>query len=153
GQTYPSINMAHSSGEIWRLTNASPSVAYDLRLHDTAQDRDMIFQVLSVDGVAVQGSDSTSMKDLQRMAGAKLKPVKCPSTTSVKSAGAICTTQLVMFPSSRIEVWVAYRDATGKLATPPTNDSAIFRTVGFETGPIGDSWPAVDLATVNFGTA
>ena len=55
-----------------------------------------------------------------------------------------------MMPSTRTEIWVAYRDRNGALTAPPKGAQAIFRTAGFTTGPDGDSWPAVDLGTVRF---
>jgi L-ascorbate oxidase len=54
GQPYPTIPVATAGGEIWRITTASGSVSYDLGLWNPKQRQDMIVQVLSIDGVAVQ---------------------------------------------------------------------------------------------------
>ena len=45
--------------------------------------------------------------------------------------------QILMMPSTRAEIWVAYRDAKGSLTIPPAGAQAIFRTAGFNTGPTG----------------
>ncbi len=151
GQTYPNVTLS-SSGEIWRLTNASPGMTYDLRLHDTAQDRDIMMQVLAVDGVSidVDAASKMSRKELRGIAGTKLKLVDCPRGQRGAPRG-LCVSGVVMMPSSRIELWVAYRDAKGNLATPPAGDSAIFRTAGFDTA--GDQWPTIDLASVTYASA
>jgi FtsP/CotA-like multicopper oxidase with cupredoxin domain len=154
GQTYPSITMASGNGEIWRLTNASPSATYDLRLWDSLQNRDMIVQVLAIDGVAVQAGSGTDLKTLRTISGTKIEPTNCPKSGTIKDAHPLCATRLLMMPSSRVELWVTYRDASGKLAHPPAGDSVIFKTAGVDTGPGGDKWPTIDLATVTFaGTA
>jgi L-ascorbate oxidase len=57
---------------------------------------------------------------------------------------------MTMFPSSRVEIWVTYRDAQGKLATPPAGASASLMTAGVQTGETGDSWPPINLANVGF---
>jgi hypothetical protein len=59
-----------------------------------------------------------------------------------------------MMPSSRVELWVAHRDANGRLAPAGNNASATLYTANVSTGPAGDTWPSVDLAPVSFrGTA
>lgn len=151
GQTYPSMTLS-STGEIWRLTNASPGMTYDLRLHDVAQNRDLMMQVLSVDGVAVDAdaAASQSRKELTGVAGTKLKLVNCPASGQHGAPKGLCVSGVLMMPSSRIELWVAYRDTNGNLATPPAGDSAIFRTNGYNTD--GDAWPQLDLAAVSYAT-
>jgi len=52
-------------------------------------------------------------------------------------------------PSSRAEVWVTYRDANDGLASP-NNSYAVLRTSGYQSEPMGDSGPQVDLARVEF---
>ena len=44
GQQFPNIPVKTADGEIWRITNASGSVTYDLRLWNPAQNQDMTFQ-------------------------------------------------------------------------------------------------------------
>ena len=43
GQQFPDIPVTAAGGEIWRITNASGSATYDLRLWNPAQNQDMIF--------------------------------------------------------------------------------------------------------------
>ncbi|SFK12029.1 multicopper oxidase family protein [Methylocapsa palsarum] len=151
GQPYPSIPVKSPGGEIWRITTASGSVSYDLGLWNPKQQRNMVVQVLSVDGVAVQPGQGISLGDLRQIGGAKVKPVACPGITSAATDGApLCVRRLLMMPSSRVELWVTYRDADDRPAQPSGEETAILRTAGFETGPDGDSWPAIDLANVQF---
>lgn len=154
GQPFPDIPVKAPHGEIWRITNASGSVTYDLRLWNPAQAQDMIFQVLSLDGVSISPDPDIGQKELAEIAGSRLSPVACPGVAPAvpgfRRAKPLCTTRLHMMPSSRAEIWVAYRNADGSLAAPPQGAQAVFRTNGFLTGPGGDDWPAVDLATVQF---
>jgi len=54
-------------------------------------------------------------------------------------------------PASRVEVWVAYRDANGNLAKPPAGGvTAELRTTGHATGEIGGAWTSMGLANVTF---
>jgi len=153
GNRYPNIPIKSPAGEIWRITNTSGSVSYDLRLYNPAQQRDMIVQVLSIDGVSVAPTAGSSLQDMERITGGKLRLVACPGYRPVGGPDPLCTTRLRMMPSSRAEIWVAYRDASGIPVAPPTGAQAIFRTAGVNTGPGGDSWPAVDLGNVTFQAA
>jgi L-ascorbate oxidase len=45
---------------------------------------------------------------------------------------------------------VSYRDAGGRIVTPPAGATGTFKTIGITTGAAGDSWPAIDLAKVAF---
>jgi hypothetical protein len=53
-------------------------------------------------------------------------------------------------PSSRVEFLVSYRDSRGRLATAPAGASATLVNHSWTTGPIGDTWPKINLATVHF---
>jgi L-ascorbate oxidase len=154
GQQFPSIPVAAAGGEIWRITNASGSVTYDLELWNTAQNQNMIVQVLSVDGVGISPTPGASQQSLAQILGNKASPVPCPgvepASGSTPRFEPLCTTRLLMMPSTRVEIWVAYRDAKGFLAGPPPGAQAIFRTAGFVTGPDGDTWPSIDLGSVRF---
>jgi L-ascorbate oxidase len=155
GMPYPNVPITAPGGEIWRIVNASGSATYDLELWNPAQRHAMVMQVLSVDGVSVGPPSGTSQQQLVEIAGRKLQPVPCPGLVSANPGDPtanepLCTTRLHMMPSSRIEVWVTYRDASGAIVTPPAGASAVLRTAGFDTGPGGDDWPAVDLASVQF---
>ena len=53
-------------------------------------------------------------------------------------------------PSSRAEVYVTYRDQSGDVVTPPVGASATLSTIGITMGPVGDAWPQINLAAVQF---
>ncbi len=143
---------APPGGEIWRLTNASGSATYDLKLWNQNQKRNMLFQVVSLDGVSVSPTADLSNQQKAEISGGKFKPEACPSnlSRSYHAKEALCTRLLHMMPSSRAEIWVCYRDRKDGLASPPKDASAVFQTAGYQTGPSGDYWPAVDLARVEF---
>ena len=121
GQRYPTVTIDVPGGQTLRITNASANSSYDLSIWNAAEAREMPMQVISIDGASVDGGAAGDM-----------------------------TTLLHMMPSSRAEVRVAYRDSDGAVVPPPPGAAAILRTKGFQTGPGGDSWPAVDLAKVRF---
>jgi len=152
GQQYPTIQVTESDGEIWRLTNTSGSATYDLQLIDNATLMPMTMQLVSVDGVSIDIPPSTSPDTVVRLGGARFDVVACPPNPAVGlSTTPVCVDQFAMMPSSRAEVWVTYRDAAGTIVTPsPPGASATFKTTGITTGPAGDSWPEIDLATVEF---
>jgi plastocyanin len=81
--------------------------------------------------------------------GNRFVPVTCPGGGGIAAQG-ICTTVLHLMPSSRAEVWIAYRDVDGIVQTPPAGARARLRTSGYAAGPLGDVWPAIDLAKVAF---
>lgn len=164
GQVYPKISVNSSTGEIWRITNASASVSYDLRLQlqDTAKNfvpnRDMVIQVISIDGVSLDAKVNIQPKEkrhrfiskfLRSLTRHKFKSVKCPQADEGEDA-PLCINGLSMMPSSRVELWVTYRNDQGQLAHPPVGAKGVLRTIGYQSGPDGDSWPAVDLAEVQF---
>ncbi|MCU1292239.1 MAG: copper oxidase, partial [Bryobacterales bacterium] len=157
GQQYPTIPIRESGGEIWRITNVSGSLTYQLNLRIVAQGRNMLFQVLSMDGVSVKPTKAMTGSQQKELGGNRLFPESCPSTNNVPefiSNPPICTRTLVMLPSSRAEIWVTYRDSNDDLhATPRPGEYAALRSTGYSTGETGDQWPAVDLARVEFPTA
>jgi FtsP/CotA-like multicopper oxidase with cupredoxin domain len=151
GQQYPTIPITAPDGEIWRLTNASGSMTYDLQLTNDATKAVMVMQLISVDGVSVNIPPATSLDDLVTLGGARFKVVSCPAMAAgtIKTA-PICVTELAMMPSSRVELWVTYRDANGSIVAPPAGATGTFKMIGIRTGAAGDPWPAVDLAAVQF---
>jgi L-ascorbate oxidase len=151
GRTFPSINMTDPDGEVWRLTNASGSMSYDLQLNDDTARKPMIMQLISVDGVSVSLPQDTTMDTMVHLGGARFRVVACPpAPASGFHSKPVCVTEMVMMPSSRAEVYVTYRDpASGAIVTPTTLASATFKMVGLTMGS-GDQWPAVDLAKVHF---
>ena len=149
GQVYPTISVKPSGGEIWRITNTSGSATYDLSLWNAAQQKNMLMQVISVDGVSVSPTTGMTPQQSSEIGGAKFVSEACPNSDSHDNP--ICARRLHMMPSARVEVWVTYRDSKDNVASAPAGGStAIFRTNGYQTGPSGDTWPAVDLAQVNF---
>jgi FtsP/CotA-like multicopper oxidase with cupredoxin domain len=161
GQQYPTINVNSPRGEIWRLTNASSNAIYNLQLSNAENKSGIVMQVLAIDGVAVQPRKGESREQLLQTGGAKFDPVPCPGVDTGAGAHAdgaavgmpLCVRRMVMMPAARVEVWVAYRDANGKLAAPPPGTSASLRTVGHATGEIGGAWTSIDIAKVNFSGA
>jgi FtsP/CotA-like multicopper oxidase with cupredoxin domain len=145
--------MTSPAGEIWRITNSSGSVTYNLDLFNKAQNRNMIMQVISSDGVSISPAANSTMGQIMQMGGAKFKPEACPSdqgALSQLSQMSLCTRSLLLMPSSRVEIWVSYRDSKDRVAFAPKGASAVLRTEGYQTGPSGDSWPQVNLAKVDF---
>ncbi len=149
GQRFPTIPLKAPQGEIWRLTNASASVSYHLQLVDDATKQPIALQLVAVDGVSVSLPQDTPIDTIVRLAGARFKVARCPRAASDIVALPVCVTELVMMPSARAELWATYRDAAGRVAQPPQKASATLKTTGLKMGS-GDSWPAVDLAKVEF---
>ncbi len=157
GQLNPTFTV-NSAGEIWRITNASASVTYELQLTKNtkgtvAPPTNMALQVLSIDGISVTPNTGASLGDLKIIGGAKFRPIPCPGVKSANPA-VVCANSLHMMPSSRAEVWVVNRDASGTIIKAD-GSQAILQTAGYATGPVGDNWPAITLAQVSFsgGTA
>jgi L-ascorbate oxidase len=152
GQQYPTITLNEQNGEMWRLTNASGSLSYDLQLLNNVTGGSMVMQLVSVDGVSINVPSGTSLGQEVQIAGARFSLVQCPESivTVTLNSAPICINELVMMPSSRAEVWVSYRDAANRLAIPPLNATGVLKMIGITMGPDGDSWPAIDLAQVNF---
>jgi L-ascorbate oxidase len=153
GQPYPTMKMTSAFGEIWRITSASASTSFDLHLTNAKQKRDMLFQVLAIDGIAVDTNSGATPSEITAESGAKIKAVPCPSSVApgTKTAQAICTRSILMMPSSRVELWVVDRNKQDKVVKPAAGDQAVFRTVGASVGQGGSKSPAVDLGLVQFG--
>src|SRR5206468_9370328 len=101
--------------------------------------------------VSVKPTLGMSKSQMKQMTGGKFEREACPGWEPTGlTEDAICTRKLHMMPSSRVEVWVTSRDKSDLPGPPHTKDYAIFRTSGYTTGASGDSWPAVDLARVEF---
>ena len=143
GQPYPSIPIKNPGGEIWSIVNASGSNIQNLVLFNPATGKNVPFQVLAVDGVSVHSATG-------QYGSAKFSGTLCPGVTPSEEQSITCTDRLMMMPSARAEIWVSYRDQTGAVVTPPDGARMILRSEGYNTGPAGDTWPAVDLAAVNF---
>jgi len=150
GQPYPTIGVTEPDGELWRLTDASGSASYDLQLVDDATGKPMPVQLVSVDGISINVPPATSPDAVAKLVGPRFHLAPCPSSPSRLGSAPVCVDQFAMMPSSRVEVWVTYRDGSGRITASPSGATATLRTIGLSTGPAGDSWPAVDLAHVTF---
>ena len=151
GQQFPTVPMTSPGGEIWRFANESGSATHNLSVYDPETKQNMIFQVLSVDGVTLASNVSGDN-------AGRFHVVPCPGAPTYSAAGPapLCADQMLMMPSSRAEIWVAYRNGSSPPTTPPSGTSAILLDSGYNTGPAGDTWPAVNLAQIKFtpvGTA
>jgi FtsP/CotA-like multicopper oxidase with cupredoxin domain len=154
GEPYPTIRMTNPDGEVWRLTNASGNVSYDLHLINDADGTPLIMQLIAVDGVSVHLPQNTPAGTMIELTRARFKVVDCPTAPSVDLRSLpVCVTELVMMPSARAELWVTYRTSDGRVAKAPSGGTATFKTSGLTTGATGDKWPAVDLAKVEFAPA
>jgi len=149
GQQFPTIPMTSPDGEVWRLTNASGSLSYDLQLINDTTNAPMIMQLLSVDGISVHLPQDTPVGTTVTAAGGRFKVVPCTPAQAVGTSLPICINELVMMPSSRAEVFVTFRDAAGSIVPPPSGATGTFKMVGLTMGS-GDTWPAIDLAKVQF---
>lgn len=147
GQQHPEVPVTSPEGEIWRITNASGNVTYNLQLDD-GKGATLLTQLLSVDGVSINLPADTPPDTIVQLAGGRFKVRPCPGAAASTVSLPACVSEVTMMPSARAELWVAYRDAAGNVTT---SQSAKFvlkqKTVQMGTG---DVWPAVDLATVSF---
>jgi L-ascorbate oxidase len=153
GQVFPSIAVKAGTGEIWRITNASGGATYELGLTG-ADGYEMVVQILSVDGVSIVTPQNGAGGSMEKLLAERIETAPCASLESEPmtyiNAPPLCAKRIQMMPSSRVEIWMTYRDAAGAIASPPQGATAVLRTYGFNTGWQGDSWPAVPLAQVQF---
>jgi FtsP/CotA-like multicopper oxidase with cupredoxin domain len=137
GQVDPQFPMPDAPGELWRLLNAGASRSYDLVLQDDQTGSDLPFQVVSLDGVALAAPPGAVAAQSQVGTVGKAQVVPCPVKSSPSSLQPVCATHLVLFPSSRAEIWVF-----------PEDRSATLKTLMLYTGPRGDRWPEASLAHI-----
>jgi FtsP/CotA-like multicopper oxidase with cupredoxin domain len=149
GQQFPTVPITAPDGEVWRIATGAGSVSWDLQLVDDQTHNPMTVQLLAIDGVAVHLPQDTTPGAMVQMAGSRFKVVPCPDVTVIGSTVPVCVNEIVMMPSARTELWVTYRDASGRIAPPRSGASATLKMVGLTMGS-GDAWPAVDLAKVLF---
>lgn len=153
GQKHPTISVAAGKGEILRIANTSGSATYDLGLTNSQNPSGMLMQVLSIDGVSISPDVNATPGQLAAIAGDKFDAIPCPDSDVISATSGIqplCTRKLLMMPSSRVEVWVTYRDSNGHAAPAPAGATANFQTRGYITGTNADHWPQIDLANVVF---
>jgi FtsP/CotA-like multicopper oxidase with cupredoxin domain len=151
GQTYPTIQMTSPEGEVWRLTNASGQITYRLSLVNNSTNLPILMQLISIDGVSIEVPRGTSSGTVKTMGGNKFTVVDCPSGGTVLLP--VCVSELIMMPSSRAEVWVAYRDSNGRVVSPPIGATATLQQATPDLGPAGEFWPEINLANVEFTQA
>jgi FtsP/CotA-like multicopper oxidase with cupredoxin domain len=149
GQQFPTIPITAPDGEIWRIASAAGSLSYDLQLVNDANLQPMVVQLIAIDGVAVHLPQDTPMGSMVRMGGGKFRVVPCPAAQAIGNSVPVCVDEVVMMPSSRVEMWVTYRDQNGRIVAPPRGASATLKNASLTMGS-GDVWPAVDLAKVQF---
>jgi hypothetical protein len=89
-----------------------------------ANGRPMVVQLIAIDGVAVHLPQDTPMGSMVRMGGGKFRVVPCPAAQTIGNSVPVCVNEVVMMPSSRVEMWVTYRDQDGRIVTPPRGASA-----------------------------
>ena len=142
GAVYPTINVDQQNGEVWRLLNGAASRIYDLTIKNDQNHAPVVFQVLSLDGVALAPTAGT---DVSKMTvGGRFKPVQCPGPKQPhRLSEPVCATHMVMFPSSRADIFLGSFE-------PGHLTNATFLTTDISTGPAGDDWPAANLAHLVF---
>ncbi|MDI3565672.1 multicopper oxidase family protein [Bradyrhizobium sp. Arg816] len=148
GQVFPTIRVASSAGEIWRLTNASAQFTYLLNLADDHSGKSIAMQLLAVDGVSITVPPGTPANTVMKIAANRFTIVNCPTGAN---AGSVCVKDLTMMPSSRAEIWVSYRNANGEVVAPPAGATATLKQGVVNLGPAGEAWPSFKLARIEFG--
>ncbi len=137
GRVFPQIPMPSSSGELWRLVNAGASRSYDLVLQDDQSNKNLPFQVISLDGVALAPPPGSFADQSWVRTSGKVNPVTCPVPSPASTEQPVCATHLVLFPGARAEIWVF-----------PASRPATMKTLTLFTGPKGDRWPEASLAHI-----
>jgi FtsP/CotA-like multicopper oxidase with cupredoxin domain len=151
GVKYPTIPIAEPDGEIWRISNGAGSLSWDLQLVNDQTGKQMTVQLVAIDGIAVTLPQDTPMSSMVSMAGGKFHVVPCPNVTVITTV-PVCVDEWVMMPSSRVDMFVTYRNGNGVIVPPPTGATATFTMVGLTMGS-GDTWPSVNMAKVLFNQA
>jgi FtsP/CotA-like multicopper oxidase with cupredoxin domain len=148
GIQYPTIPITAPDGEIWRIGTGAGSLSWDLQLINDQNHKPMTVQLIAIDGIAVTLPQDTPTNSLVSMAGGKFHVVPCPDVTTITTV-PVCVDEFVMMPSSRVEVWVTFRNQNGAVVPPLPGASATWRNQALTMGS-GDVWPQVDLAKVQF---
>ena len=141
GQVFPT-EVVRGEGEIWRLISGSGSRGYSLALRDDDTGQVLPFQVLSIDGVAIDALTVNTAGFAEEM-GQRMHQVPCGPHQSVgRISHPVCVDALRMMPSARTEIWLPSRIGGTRRAT--------FLTQSVQTGPDGDTWPSVGLVRLTF---
>ena len=83
GQVYPTLNVDRQNGEVWRLLNGSATRAYDLTIQNDQNHAPVLFQVLSLDGVALAPTAGTDVSNGSR------RPLQARSMPGTKAAASL----------------------------------------------------------------
>ncbi len=153
GLQYPTVSVVNQS--IFALTQSGANRFYTLSLEDRSNQCKMLYQILSLDGVGLNiPPDATPEEIKKSTGGGRFTPVPCPEEFVPPYSPPVCASDMLMVPSSRAEILVAYRDCTllggNQLVKAPFGASAVFSARSESTGPGGIFWPQVDLANVTF---
>ncbi len=142
GEVFPTLHVDHQNGEVWRMLNGAASRSYDFTVQNDQNHAPIVFQVLSLDGVALAPTAGT---DVTRMGtGGRFKAIPCPGPKQPhRLSEPVCATRMVMFPSSRADIFFGSFQP-GHVA------SATFVTTDLNTGPAGDDWPSAKIAHLVF---
>jgi len=145
GSVYPLINVTSANGEIWRIANLVATETLELSLV-TSQDRPLPIQLIAVNGVSVTAAPGASPTGVTYVNGVRLATAPC--TGGFATQGSLCVSLMDLMPGTRVEVWVTPNDLVAG-ETPVV----VLRRFPTLTGPIGDDWPGMDLAVVDFTAA
>jgi FtsP/CotA-like multicopper oxidase with cupredoxin domain len=138
GQIYPDITV-NSHGAIWHIVNSAGSRSYDLSLAPEGGGDAIPLQVLSIDGITIDANQFENLA-LQAQLGNKMEISRCPDVPGAGRDHAVCARHIRMMPSSRVSVRVLSDRADAR--------KAVLYTDVYDTGPGGDKWPAIELASV-----
>jgi L-ascorbate oxidase len=115
-----------------------------LAVQNDSNKQPILFQVLSLDGVALAPPAGTDVSTMGPSLGGKFQPMACPGPKQPgRTSEPVCATRLVMFPSSRAEIWLSPHQLAHLT-------SATLLTQSFSTGADGDDWPSANLAHLAF---
>jgi L-ascorbate oxidase len=153
GVQYPTIPITKPDGEIWRIASGTGSLSWNLQLVNDQTQQKMIVQLIAIDGIAVTLPQDTPMGATVAMAGGRgrFHVVPCPNVTGITTV-PVCVDEWVMMPSSRVDMYVTYRNANGVVAPAPAGATATLTMAGLSMGS-GDAWPSVNMAKVLFNQA
>jgi L-ascorbate oxidase len=142
GEVYPTLKVDRQNGEVWRMLNGAASRSYDFTIKNDQNHAPVVFQVISLDGMALAPPPGTDVTQL--VVGGRFGPIPCPGPKQPhRLSEPVCATHMVMFPSSRTDIFLGSFE-------PGHLTSATFVTTDLNTGPAGDDWPSVNLAHLMF---
>src|SRR5262249_38004016 len=119
GQVFPTVQITEPDGEIWRVATGAGSLSWNLQLVDDASQNPMTLQLVAIDGVAVHLPQDATTNSIVQMADGRFRVVPCPDAMVIGGTGPVCVNEIVMMPSSRVELWVTYRNGHGRITPPP----------------------------------